>query len=129
MPRRTLGRTGQRVSAIGPGGWDGIEASQCGSCGPPDARLQVDCVDLVQHHEVLRFEDPDHIFAEDGGKLKYIGITGHNDRDRQHGNSRPGDPHNGEFELFNTSSIYDGTAAHPEWAGKEPERVQAVMAQ
>lgn len=53
-------------------------------------RLKVDCIDLVQHHEVLRFEDPDRIFAEEGanaalvearaaGKLRYIGFTGHKD--------------------------------------------------
>src|SRR5580658_9811587 len=53
-------------------------------------RLQVDCIDLVQHHEVIRFEDPNRIFADDGanaalvearrqGKLKYIGFTGHKD--------------------------------------------------
>jgi hypothetical protein len=33
----------------------------------------------------------------------------------------------GEFELFKTSSIYDGTAEHPEWLGEEPARVQAAM--
>jgi aryl-alcohol dehydrogenase-like predicted oxidoreductase len=54
------------------------------------ARLQVDCIDLVQHHEILRFEDPHRIFHEDGanaaliearqaGKLRYIGFTGHKD--------------------------------------------------
>jgi len=53
-------------------------------------RLQVDHVDLVQHHEVLRFEDPHRIFRDDGanealvaarkaGKLRYIGFTGHKD--------------------------------------------------
>jgi aryl-alcohol dehydrogenase-like predicted oxidoreductase len=53
-------------------------------------RLQVDCIDLVQHHEILRFEDPHRIFHEDGanaalvaarqaGKLRYIGFTGHKD--------------------------------------------------
>ena len=53
-------------------------------------RLQTDCIDLVQHHEVLRFEDPNRIFAEDGaqvamleaqkaGKIRYIGFTGHKD--------------------------------------------------
>jgi len=53
-------------------------------------RLQVDCVDLVQHHEVIRFEDPHRIFREGGanealvaareaGKLHYIGFTGHKD--------------------------------------------------
>src|SRR5262249_50690298 len=29
-------------------------------------RLQTDCIDLVQHHEVLRYEDPHRIFAADG---------------------------------------------------------------
>jgi aryl-alcohol dehydrogenase-like predicted oxidoreductase len=53
-------------------------------------RLHTDCIDLVQHHEILRFEDPNRIFAEDGaqaafleakqaGKLRYIGFTGHKD--------------------------------------------------
>ncbi len=53
-------------------------------------RLQVDCIDLVQHHEILRHEDPHRIFAEEGanaalveareaGKLRYIGFTGHKD--------------------------------------------------
>jgi predicted aldo/keto reductase-like oxidoreductase len=53
-------------------------------------RLKVDMIDMVQHHEILRFEDPHRIFDEDGahaaliearkaGKLKYIGFTGHKD--------------------------------------------------
>src|SRR6266851_5777423 len=53
-------------------------------------RLKVDCIDLVQHHEVIRYEDPHRIFDEAGanaalvearaaGKLRYIGFTGHKD--------------------------------------------------
>ena len=53
-------------------------------------RLNTDVIDLVQFHEIIRFEDPDRIFAEDGaihaairardaGKLRYIGFTGHKD--------------------------------------------------
>lgn len=53
-------------------------------------RLRVDCIDLVQHHEVIRHEDPHRIFDEDGanaallearaaGKLRFIGFTGHKD--------------------------------------------------
>jgi aryl-alcohol dehydrogenase-like predicted oxidoreductase len=53
-------------------------------------RLRVDHIDLVQHHEVLRYEDPHRIFDEEGahaalvearraGKLRYIGFTGHKD--------------------------------------------------
>jgi hypothetical protein len=33
----------------------------------------------------------------------------------------------GEFELFKTTSIYDGTASHPDWLGEEPEKVQATI--
>ena len=53
-------------------------------------RLGVDYIDLVQHHEVIRYEDPHRIFHENGanaalvearksGKLRYIGFTGHKD--------------------------------------------------
>jgi aryl-alcohol dehydrogenase-like predicted oxidoreductase len=53
-------------------------------------RLQTDRIDLLQHHEVIRPEDPDRIFAEGGsqeallearkaGKIRYIGFTGHKD--------------------------------------------------
>jgi len=53
-------------------------------------RLRTDCIDLVQHHEVIRYEDPHRIFDESGaqaalldarqqGKLRYIGFTGHKD--------------------------------------------------
>jgi aryl-alcohol dehydrogenase-like predicted oxidoreductase len=53
-------------------------------------RMRTDRIDLVQHHEILRFDDPDRIFAEGGameafmeakqaGKLRYIGFTGHKD--------------------------------------------------
>jgi aryl-alcohol dehydrogenase-like predicted oxidoreductase len=33
----------------------------------------------------------------------------------------------GKYELFKTTSIYDGTAVHPEWLGEEPPEVQRVM--
>jgi aryl-alcohol dehydrogenase-like predicted oxidoreductase len=53
-------------------------------------RLQVDYIDLVQHHEIIRYEDPHRIFDEEGanaalleakeaGKIRYIGFTGHKD--------------------------------------------------
>ena len=53
-------------------------------------RLNTDVIDLVQFHEILRFEDPDRIFADDGaihaamaarqaGKIRFIGFTGHKD--------------------------------------------------
>lgn len=52
--------------------------------------MGVDHVDLLQHHEIIRFDDADRIFEEDGamaafiearkaGKLRYIGFTGHKD--------------------------------------------------
>jgi aryl-alcohol dehydrogenase-like predicted oxidoreductase len=53
-------------------------------------RLKTDHLDLVQFHEILRFDDPDRIFREGGaleglleakkaGKLRFIGFTGHKD--------------------------------------------------
>jgi aryl-alcohol dehydrogenase-like predicted oxidoreductase len=211
-------------------------------------RLQTDRLDLVQHHEVLRFDDPHRIFdpeganaamleARDAGKLRYIGFTGHKDprihlymlevaqahgfafdtvqmplnvmdahyrsfeklvipelvrqgigvlgmKSMAHGlilksqtvtaieclhyalnlptsvvitgcdsmdildqafeaarTFRPmseadvskllaktkSAASQGEFELFKTTSVFDGTAEHPEWLGDEPARVKAVM--
>src|SRR5436309_6626850 len=151
MPYRILGSTGERVSAIGLGGWhlgfkkvdeqlsirivrdaiqrginfmdncwdynDGASETRMGKAlrdgyrnkvflmtkidgrSKVEAirqleeslrRLQTDCIDLVQHHEILRYEDPHRIFDEEGahaalieaqqaGKLRYIGFTGHKD--------------------------------------------------
>ena len=53
-------------------------------------RLQVDHIDLIQFHEIIRLEDPDRVFAEGGameaaleakkaGKVRFIGFTGHKD--------------------------------------------------
>ena len=53
-------------------------------------RLDTDRVDLMQYHEIIRIEDPDKIFADDGaykamtdakkaGKIRYVGFTGHKD--------------------------------------------------
>ncbi len=50
-------------------------------------RLQTDHLDLLQHHEILRMEDPDAVFAKEGsmaavldaqkaGKVRFIGFTG-----------------------------------------------------
>jgi aryl-alcohol dehydrogenase-like predicted oxidoreductase len=33
----------------------------------------------------------------------------------------------GRFELFKTSSIFDSTAAHPEWLGEEPQKLTSFM--
>jgi aryl-alcohol dehydrogenase-like predicted oxidoreductase len=151
MPYRLLGRTGERVSAIGLGGWhlgfeqieeslsirimrtaidrgitfmdnswdynEGRSELRMGKAlkdGYRDKvflmtkidgrtkreaarqldeslrRLQTDRIDLVQHHEILRYEDPHRIFDEEGanaalvearraGKVRYIGFTGHKD--------------------------------------------------
>jgi predicted aldo/keto reductase-like oxidoreductase len=151
MPSRVLGRTGERVSAIGLGGWhlslkhveeplsiriirtaidhginfldnswdynEGKSELRMGKAlkgsyrekaflmtkidgrSKKEAarqldeslrRLQTDRIDLVQHHEILRYEDPHRIFDEEGahaallearqaGKLRYIGFTGHKD--------------------------------------------------
>jgi aryl-alcohol dehydrogenase-like predicted oxidoreductase len=149
MPTRELGRTGERVSALGLGGWhlslptvsarlaerivrtavdrgltfldnswdynagaserrmghalrDGYRQKvflmtkidgRSGAAATRQLhdslrRLGTDCLDLVQHHEILRFEDPDRVFHPEGaqaaleaarkaGKLRFIGFTGH----------------------------------------------------
>jgi aryl-alcohol dehydrogenase-like predicted oxidoreductase len=211
-------------------------------------RLQVEMIDLVQHHEILRYEDPHRVFDPEGanaalvearaaGKLRYFGFTGHKDPHvhlymlqvaTEHGftfdtvqlplnvmdahyrsfeklvlpelvkqnigvlgmkplangillRSRTVTPieclhyalnlptsvvitgidsmevldqaleavrtfrsmseaqvrsllaktaaaaARGEFEPFKTTSIFDGTAQHPEWLGEEPQRVRELM--
>lgn len=309
IPRRPLGRTGERVSAIGLGGWhiglpsvdealatrlvrsavdrgidfldncwdyhDGKSEERMGKAlrdgyrerafvmtkidgrSRKEAtrqleeslrRLRTDRIDLVQHHEILRFEDPHRILDVDGahaalldarqaGKVRYVGFTGHKDprihlhmlevaremgvpfdavqmplnvmdahyrsfeqlvlpglvrdgigvigmksmanglilRSRtvsareclRYALSLPASvvvtgcdsmevldqavevasgfeplddgarsallertreaAARGEFELFKTTSIFDGTAQNPDWLGEEPERVRAVM--
>jgi predicted aldo/keto reductase-like oxidoreductase len=53
-------------------------------------RLDTDHVDLMQFHEIIRLEDPDRIFTDNGaikafqaaktaGKIRFIGFTGHKD--------------------------------------------------
>jgi aryl-alcohol dehydrogenase-like predicted oxidoreductase len=151
MLYRTLGRTGERVSAIGLGGWhigfqsltddesirlirsaidrgitfldnswdynEGLSETRMGKAlgdgyrskvflmtkidgrskktaaeqlDESLKRLEVDCIDLVQHHEILRYEEPHRVFDPEGanaalvdarraGKLRYIGFTGHKD--------------------------------------------------
>jgi aryl-alcohol dehydrogenase-like predicted oxidoreductase len=153
IPYRTLGRTGERVSAIGLGGYhlgkpvleesesirivrtaidsgisfldnswdyhDGQSELRMGRAlgdgyrnraflmtkidGRDRAtaarqideslrRLQTDRIDLLQHHEVIRLDDADRIFAAGGameavleaksaGKVRYIGFTGHKSPD------------------------------------------------
>ena len=54
-------------------------------------RLQTDRIDLLQFHEVIRDSDPDRIFdegamevvqeAQKGGKVRFIGFTGHKSPD------------------------------------------------
>lgn len=54
------------------------------------ARLKTDHIDLIQFHEIIRYEDPDRIFraggaleavqeAKKAGKVRFIGFTGHKD--------------------------------------------------
>src|SRR5467141_3041118 len=106
MIYRTLGSTGERVSAIGVGGWhlglghvdeqlairmgkalrdgyrekafvmtkiDGRSKKEAAKqLDESLERLQVDCIDLVQHHEILRFEDPHRIFHDEGANAALV---------------------------------------------------------
>jgi aryl-alcohol dehydrogenase-like predicted oxidoreductase len=78
MPYRVLGRTGERVSAIGLGGWHlGFEQIE----EPLSIRIIRTAIDRG-----ITYEDPHRIFDEEGanaalveagkaGKLRYIGFT------------------------------------------------------
>lgn len=66
-----------------------VAASQIEDCLQ---RLQTDRIDLMQFHEIVRMTDPDKIFAPGGameamlaaqqaGKIRFIGFTGHKDPD------------------------------------------------
>ena len=115
MLYRTLGRTGETVSAIGMGGFHIAQPAHSEEDSVRLVRFAIDRGitfmdnswdynegrsevrmgkalkdNLVQHHEVIRFDDPDRIFAEGGaneavleakkaGKIRYIGFTGHKD--------------------------------------------------
>ena len=107
-------------------------------------RLRVDYIDLVQHHEIIRFEDPHRIFDDQGanaalveartaGKIRYIGFTGHKDPrihlhmlDALLARTREAAA-TGRFEPFKTSSIFDGTAENPQWLGEEPAELRGLM--
>ena len=102
-------------------------------------RLQTDRIDLVQHHEILRYEDPHRIFDEEGANAALV-----DDVEQALEAARTFRPMSdeevrkllartekaaskGEFELFKTTSIFDATTYHPDWLGEEPERVQRAV--
>src|SRR6266850_6247538 len=154
IPYRTLGRTGESVSAIGLGGWhlglervdeqlsfrilrtaidrginfldncwdynDGTSETRMGKAlgdgyrrkvflmtkidgrsyaeatrqlDQSLARLQTDCIDLVQHHEILRYDDPHRIFDEEGANRALVerSESGQDPVHRLHGTQ--GSPH------------------------------------
>jgi aryl-alcohol dehydrogenase-like predicted oxidoreductase len=72
-------------------------------------RLQTDHIDLLQHHEIIRMEDPDRVFAPGGGmeavvdaqkagKVRYIGFTGHKSPDIHLKMLQTADAHNFHFD-------------------------------
>jgi len=109
MIYRNLGKTGERVSAIGLGGYhmgvpkDEVESIRIvrsaidrgitfmdNSCDYHDGGSEIRMGKALQFHENIRMEDPDRFFSEGGaleavlaakkaGKIRYIGFTGHKD--------------------------------------------------
>ena len=74
-------------------------------------RLQTDMIDLVQIHEVIRSNDPERSFADDGcvsalvdaqkaGKLRFIGFTGHKDPSIHLAMLEAADAHNFTFDTL-----------------------------
>jgi aryl-alcohol dehydrogenase-like predicted oxidoreductase len=102
MPYRVLGRTREQVSALGLGGWHlGFKR--------------------VDEHLSLRIVRS----AIDRGINFMDNCWDYNDgtSEIRMGNAAA----RGEFELFKITSIFDGTAQHPQWLGEEPPRLQHVM--
>jgi predicted aldo/keto reductase-like oxidoreductase len=75
------------------------------------ARLQTDMIDLVQVHEVIRFDDPARVFGPGGaiealvdartaGKLRFIGFTGHKDPDIHLAMLKAADDHGFVFDTI-----------------------------
>jgi hypothetical protein len=92
-------------------------------------RLQTDYIDLLQHHEVIRMDDPDRIFAESG-----TGIDSAQVLDQALEAARTYKPLTkeeiavlltrtreaalgGKFELYKISNHFDGTVHNPQWLG------------
>jgi Aldo/keto reductase family len=108
MPYRALGRTGERVSAIGLGGW----------------HLSLPHVDEALSLRIVRtaidrgitFMDNSWDYNEGKSEIRMGKLA----RTAKAAST-------GEFEPFKTTSIFDATASHPEWLGEEPERVQRLM--
>jgi predicted aldo/keto reductase-like oxidoreductase len=72
-------------------------------------RLQTDHLDLLQFHEVIRMNDPERIFASGGGmeaavkaqqagKIRYIGFTGHKSPQIHKHMLEVADQHNFKFD-------------------------------
>jgi len=83
-------------------------------------RLRTDHLDLWQFHEILRFEDPDRIFAKGGaieaaleareaGKIRFIGFTGHKDPRVHLSMMRVARQHGFQFDaVLMPSNVMDG---------------------
>lgn len=98
-------------------------------------RLKTDHIDLLQHHEVLRYDDPDRIFNE-GGSMEAVLAA------RQAAFQPMNEQQvatlisksetvaiNGKFELFKTTAHFDSTARHPDWLGADSTAVQQLAPQ
>src|SRR5207302_9720787 len=104
MIYRSLGITGEKVSATGLGGWHlGLKNV--------DEQLAIDSMAILdQAFEVVRTFCP------------------RSDQDLQPLLARTSVPAaEGIFEPFKTTSIFDGTAQNPAWLGEEPENLQQLM--
>ena len=93
--------------------------------------MGIDCIDLVRHHEILRFEDPHRIFHDRGANAALVearaaGKLRNDEREALLAKTREAAA-TGRFEPFKTSSIFDGTAENPQWLGEEPSELQELM--
>jgi predicted aldo/keto reductase-like oxidoreductase len=122
MPTRTLGRTGVQVSLIGLGGWHlGFKSISDESA----IRIIQYAMNLPTSVVITGCENMDDLEQALRAVRMFKPMT-----DEQVTNllsKTKNAASHGEYELFKTTSIYDGTAVHPEWLGEEPPEVKRVM--
>ena len=81
-------------------------------------QLQTDHIDLLQHHEVIRLDDPDRIFADGGAQEAVRTYRRLNATEIGELLARTSTAAGtGRFELYKTSTHFDGTIKNPVWLG------------
>ena len=100
MIYRDLGSTGQKISAIGIGGWQ----TSVVITGIDSIKILDQAFEAINTFRPMSDADLQPLLARTAAAAS-----------------------TGKFEPFKTSSIFDSTATHPDWLGEEAEHVQKLI--